>query len=491
MRFCGTSWIAAISVVVLFITTGAAVAGTQEQQDQQDQTTSKPKPAGRALPQADSAAQDPSGDQESVAPLRHNTQPLTGVQSQTLGLPQVLHSYLVPGFQYSNVGSNLGAPTALNQTPAAGWNSTSYVVGAVSLLRTWSAAELAVNYSGGGYFSSDGNLGNGSLHQLELAQIFQWRRWQFQLLDEFSFLPEASFGFGAGTSISIPGIGGNLGSPYTTLQISYKPSQSIFTSYGTRYSNALTPQAAYAISPRASINFAGSYGILRFSDSGNINSDDVIFNGGYNYALSKKDTIGVLYRFSAYRYLGNPQALDDHLFEAAYGHKITGRLTLELFVGPEFTTFRVPIENATHNLGTAGGVGVRYEWGGNKLTANYSRGLTNGSGIQIGSNTDLVQTGLDRWLSRRWRGNVNFGYARNRGLENSPASKSSSAFDSYYIGSALTRPIGRDLELTFAYQAQIQISNPVVCVGGSCNGNYVQHRITMAFSWHAMPVVLR
>lgn len=456
-------------------------------QEQQAPSESNPKPTGRVLSPVAYPDQDPNGDQDSTPALRPDTQPLTGVQNLTLGSPQVLHSFWEPGVQYSNVV----ASTALNQTAAAGWNSTSYIVGSISLLQTWSHAQFSVNYSGGGYFSSDSSQGSGSLHQLGLVQTLEWQRWQFELLDQFTYLPDVAFGFGVGTGISIPGIGGNLGSALPGLQSNYQPSQSIFTSFGTRYSNSLTPQAVYTLSPRASVNFAGSYGILRFLEAGNISSDDAILNVGYNYSFSRKDTIGVLYRFTAFRYLGNLQALNDHVLEAAYGRKITGRLTLQLFVGPEITTFRVPIGSATHQAGSAGSAALKYGSGLNNLAVSYTHGLSNGSGVQVGSTADQLQTDVDRQLSQYWGGNVNFGYARNRSLGNTSGSQNPQGFNAYYMGGGLGRPVSRDLSLSLNYSVQIQTSNQAVCATGVCGRSYAEHRVSLGFSWHTAPFVLR
>jgi hypothetical protein len=484
MRCLGKTLIIAFVVAIGLFSLGAALACAQ---DQQSEDTSKPKPAGRAYPPVGYPDQDPSGDQDSTPPLQPDTRPLTGVQNPTLGSPEIRHSYWMPGFQYNNMIRS----TALNQANAPGWNSTSYITGNVSLLQAWSNSQLSVNYSGGGFFSTDSSQGNGYIHQFGLVQTFKWQRWQLALLDQFSYLPETSFGFGVRTGISAPGVGGSLGPSLPGLQNSYLPNQSILTSFGARYSNSITTQAVYAFSPRSSINVAATYGILRFLQAGNVNSDDMIFDVGYNYTFGKKDTIGVLYRLTADRFPGNPQALNDHVAQAAYGRKITGRLALQLFGGPEIITFRVPIGNETQQVRGSGGAALNCAWGRNNLSLTYTHGLSNGSGAQIGSSTDQVQSGLARRLSRHWQGNVNFGYARNGSLGNSGVSQNSQVYNSYYASGSLSRPLGRDANLSLAYTAQIQASSQAVCAAGTCNTSYTQHQITLGFSWHARPFVLR
>ena len=72
---------------------------------------------------------------------------------------------------------------------------------------------------------------------------------------------------------------------------------------------------------------------MRFLESGNVESNDAILSLGYDYQVSRRDTLGILYRYTDYRYLGNPQAIEDHVAQLAYGHKITGRTSMQLFAG--------------------------------------------------------------------------------------------------------------------------------------------------------------
>jgi hypothetical protein len=472
-----------IALASALLAGSAAQSSAQEQPQQQDQVTSKPKPAGRTLTVGGYPDQDAAGDQESPPPLRPDNQPLTGVQNPTLGSPQTLHSYWVPGIQYGNTVSS----TPLDPLAPVGWNSTSYIVGALSLLQVWPHAELAVNYSGGGILASY-NRGNGSLHQFDVVQMFDWKRWKFVFLDGFSYLPESATTFGIATGIATPGIGGDLGSALSGLQKTYQPGQTIFNSVGPRYSNSFAPQALYEISARGSINFAGSYGILRFSEPGNIDSNDGILNVGYNYVLTKNDAIGVLYRFAAFRYIGNPQALNDHVVQAAYFHGITGRLALQLFVGPELTTFRVPFEGVRHVLGPSAGATFLYTRRSNNLSLTYRHALNSGSGVLIGADTDQLEAMLGRRLTRRWSGDLDFGYALNRSLIKSGPAEISPVYNSFYVGGGLHHSFSPDSVFYVSYVGRFQTGQSV-CV--SCSANYTQHNITVGFSWHARPFVIR
>src|SRR5260370_11050176 len=366
----------------------------------------------------------------------------------------------MPGFQYSH----LVRSDSLYQPTTANWNTTSYIVGNLSLLETWNRSPLAVNHSGGGSVSTDQLQGNNYYHQLGLIQAFNWQRWQLIFIDQFSYLPQAQFGFGVSSNLDIPGIGGPLQPSLPGLQTNYQPNQSILTSLGPRYSNSITTQIAYDISPRSLLTLSGSYGILRFVQIGNIDTNDAIFSIGYNYALSQKDSIGVLYRFSSYRYIGDPQAFNSHAAILSYGHKVTGKLALQLFGGPEVTTFRLPISNENNRISAAGGATVTYASPRTGLSITYSHGVTGGSGQLTGTNTDQLQNTINYQLSRVWKGNLTLGFARNTSLGLSATSQGSQAFDSWFAGGGLSRPLGRTANLTLWYTASIQSSRLPVCV---------------------------
>jgi hypothetical protein len=125
------------------------------------------------------------------------------------------------------------------------------------------------------------------------------------------------------------------------------------------------------------------------------------------------------------------------------------------------------------------------------LSLTYNHGVSNGSGVQLGASTDLVESRLTHRFSRYWNGNFNFGYARNDGLGNLAASQNSQAFNSYYIGGEISRPIGRSSNLSLGYTAQIQTSTQANCASGNCDTSYTSHRIFSALSWHARPFMLR
>src|SRR5215469_17333194 len=127
-----------IIVQVLLIVVALALVpfASCAQDEPPAETNAPPRPAGISFPTI--------GIEPAQGELQPDLSPLTGVQNATLGIPEMRHSYWVPGLQFSsNITSN-----DYSQTNNA-WNAENYFIGNVSLLEAWNRGTLALNYSGG------------------------------------------------------------------------------------------------------------------------------------------------------------------------------------------------------------------------------------------------------------------------------------------------------------------------------------------------------
>jgi hypothetical protein len=327
--------------------------------------------------------------------------------------------------------------------------------------------------------------GNGDFQQLAANYQFDGRRWQALLIDQFSYLPQSSFGFGGGIGggLSTPGVSGTLAVPVSTLGQTYIPGQTNLGALGPQYSNSSALQFTYKVSGRGSLTVAGVFGILRFVNPGNINSDMETGVLGYDYAVTRNDSVGLTYRFGAFRFPGEPQALNDQTVQLQYGRKITGRLALKLAAGPELITLRIPVANMRRTVTGSGNASLSYALAkGTSVELHYMHGVTGGAGVFQGANTDQIGAGLTKQLSRVWSGNLSFGYARNGQIL---AAANASSFDNWFAGAGLSRSIGHMTYLSFGYQAQIQAGSTIP---GSTS--YTVHQINVSFQWHTRPFVL-
>jgi hypothetical protein len=358
------------------------------------------------------------------------------------------------------------------------------------MLQAWTHSTFSTNYSGGGFFSSDPIQGNGQYHQLAMAYEIDEKRWQLLFVDQFSYLPQTAFGFGGPTGLALPGVTGTLAVPLPGLESTYLPNQTIFTTTGPRYSNASAAQLTYAVSPRGSITIAGVYGALRFIDPGNVDSDSVIVKVGYDYALSRKDSVGLAYRFGAYHFPGSSQAVGDQVAEVIYGRKITGRLALKLAGGPEVINFRIPIGVSTQKITGSANATLTYAFARGSVALGYTHDVSGGSGVFTGSTIDQANATWNRQLTQAWSGSLSFGYAKNQPIL-SPGGITPPVYGAWLAGAGLNRPLGRTANLSLAYQAQIQNANVAVCNSPSCGTSRTLNQIFLTFQWTTRPLVMR
>jgi hypothetical protein len=466
-----------------FVVSATAVTAQEPQEPQQEpEAQGKPKPAARGIP----SLNDPNAtveNTENTTPWRPDTAPATGMQTPSIGAPELAHSYWVPGLEY---GSTIQS-RPLGQNALDGWYANNYVGGDLSMLVASSRSQFGFNYSGGGYFTTDSQQSNGWYSQLSAGENFTLSRMQIQLFDYFSYIPDSQFGFAGGTGLALPGINGTLGPAIPGLGAAIIPNQSIYAALGPRYSNAFAAQTTYDLSRRSSLTFGGSYGLLNFTQPGNVDNDMTIGTAGYNYALNRTDSLGLLYRFSAFHFSGEPQAIGNHVISAVYMKKITQRLALSLFGGPQITTYRVPIGNQTRSVSGSGGATISYAFEHGSIGASYFDGLTGGGGVLLGSNTNQATVTLNHQLGRVWNGYVNFGYSHNSSL-GSVSGAPSPAYNDWFVGGGVSRPIGRETNFSFAYSARLESTSGTACTGTNCS--YTQNLISISLQFHTRPFVL-
>src|ERR1700757_1250315 len=265
-------------LVLLILGAGTVVSVTwaqDTQAPQEPETQAKPKPAARGIPSLGNVnAEEENAVEGPLAGWRADTAPLTGLQAPSIGSPELKHSYLVPGLQYGSMIQNQPSGNG----SSGDWYSSNYFGANLSLLEEWRRSQFAVNCTSGGFVTTQPGQSNGWYQQLALGQSMVWERWQMQILDQFSYLPESQFGFGAGTGLALPGIGESLGPSVPGIGSSVLPNQSIYAAVGPRYSNAFVGQISYQLTRRSSLTLGGAYGILRFTQAGNLDSDSYLGN---------------------------------------------------------------------------------------------------------------------------------------------------------------------------------------------------------------------
>jgi len=471
---------------------------TQAQQDQgqtpqgqqNEEQPAAPIPAYRS-PLASAAGNDDS-DEEEAQPLTPDTRALAGAQNLSLGSLENDHSYWQPHIDISgSVDSNpQEGPNTSN------WGTWTSFSGGVDVHRTSGNSDLTLSYLGGGMIASGTDASNGVMQQLGVVDGFRLRRWTLSFLDQMSYLPGSGFGFAGLGGAGLPASGS------TGLNTTFgPPEQAVLTGLGQSIANAFSTEADVNLTPRASLTFVGGYSLLHYSESGLLDSTDASFRGGYNYLLTRNDTIAFLYTYTGIRYGNFNQSIDTHTVQGSFARRITGRLAFQVAAGPQIALFRTPIPsgsgssesgtstNASTELYWSLNMNLRYQLQRTALALSYNHGVSSGSGVLGGSVADTVSGSATRQMSRTFSSGLTGGYSRNSGLAIGSTTPTSQTFDYWFAGATFSHPIGRTLGLTLSYQMQYQDSNGSFCIGPACGTSVIRHLISFGVGWHEKPLL--
>ncbi len=476
---------------------GAGAARAQQQgQDQnqppENQGQQQPAPDQGAKPQgpipayrSPLAGAADNEEEETTTEITPDNNSLTGVQTLGLGMTNE-HSYWQP---YANLFVSEDSNPAQTTGPTS-WGTWTSISGGVDIHKISESNDLELSYLGGGMFSTDSSVSNGVVQSLTFSDKKLFHRWALSIMDDLSYLPESALGFG-GLGTTLPGgIGGGT----------FGPGQSLLVGQGQNLGNAFDAEADVFLTGRTSLTFVGGYSTLNYFDSDLLNYGTANARAGYNYEISRKDTIGVDYTFSNTNYSNFHQSIIDHMFQVAYGRRVTGRLAFQIAAGPEIATFQVPI--ATGTGGTGGetsspttnvywslNTNLLYALRRTALSLAYNHGVGGGGGVLAGSDGDTVTGSITRQMTRLFSSGITGGYSRNRGLAvlNTTNPLGSQTFDYWFGGGNFSYPIGRTLALSLTYQFQYQTSGTAFCIGTPCATDLLRNTISVGLSWRDRP----
>jgi hypothetical protein len=483
------------SVALFLLAMGSVIAQAQPQNSQPGGAPAGNSQPGDKSPQASAdqpaAVPGSSGNiQELGNPpkVMPSERPLAGAQVLSLGAAPTGHTLWSP---YLSASGIFDSNPLVDQN--GGWTAWSMVAGGIDIRRVSRTSDTIFRYDGTGWFSNIGGNNTGGTtfgtwnmsnsQQLGIAETFDWGRLTVGLMDQGAFFPQAFFGFNTGSAL--------VDSASIGLQPGLESSQSILTARGQRLSNTSVLQIGVHLTPRSSLVAVGSYGILHFFENSLVNDNDILLQGGYNYDLSRKDTIAVLYQFGGYRFPRAGQSFDFHSVQFSFARRVTDRFTFQIAAGPDLTFSRRPIiANSGSTIGSLGtGNGRQLFWSLQSLLnyrfrllsldLNYLHGVNNGSGVLLGSIVDTASGGVTRQMSRSLQIGLVGGYSRNRGFA-ALATDNLQTYDYGYAGLNFYRRLGKALNFNFGYQAQYQTSNTAFSFTGT---TFLRHEVQAGLVW--------
>jgi hypothetical protein len=418
--------------------------------------------------------------------------PLSGAEVLTPGSARAARSYLLPSIQYTGYADTEGSSRGgVSQTEKA-----STFVGSVVLQRVGKHSELDLNYAGGGFFYTGYLTGvnntspNGTFQELAFTQTFSSARWKWLLGDEGAYLPESSFGFGGFGGLSSFGLGATMGfqGTATALNPTLAPDQTILTGRARRLSNLAVTELDYQAGARSSFTVSGAFGTLQFLDPGFLDSNQWILRAGYNYSLSPRDVISIMYDHFYFRYHEPDSDILYRGFELAYGHKITGRLSLQLSAGPMTNDVAKPLGGSVLKSFISTYDALQYHLPRVDLGISFMRFTTSGAGVLFGAETDLTALSAARQLTRQLYATLDLGHAFNQALFKTSASQGRAEYETWQAGVNLSREFGQHMSFYFNYYVQHQISTNSACFGNTCRTLSLRQVGGVGINLHTRPI---
>jgi hypothetical protein len=418
--------------------------------------------------------------------MKADTRPLAGAESITLGSLIGERSYLRPGFL---VGQSADSNAHFQFNGQSGFLTATVLAGHLTLEHLSKRNEFSGAYQGGGVLYENNSQLNSTFHLGALSDSIMFRRATLILSDRGGYLPGFYAGLGGvafGGAFSLGGLGNMPG-----LNPSFLPTRGIISGAGGYFNTALA-QLEYRPTARSTVTLAGSFQTLSSTQAGFVDSNATILQTGYDRGLTSRDTVSVFYSASLIRYSGIAESVDAHFIAFSYGRRVTGRLALQLYAGPEIYSVAVPGQSQTHTFAGGGGK-LTYRWSRSYADVSYWRGLTAGSGVLTGAQTDYVSAGLNRQLSRAWSGGLTGNYNFNSGLSKPNSGTSASGVVTrqyqYWTGTAnLTRTLGRLARLNFFYSFQTQNSNQAFTNASGTGQSVLRHLFGVTFNFDYRPV---
>lgn len=411
----------------------------------------------------------------------------SGAEEFTAGTRERLRSYFFPSFQVSEMADSNSPFTS----GAHEFETIDTLTGRLTLQKVEKHSQLAADYVGGEQIYNHHSEFNATIHQLGITESYQGRRWGFLLDDRATYLPEAAFGYGGFGWMGAlgPSLGGAFGSILATLNPAFDPNAGLLTGRGSRISNAAVAQIQYAAGAHSSITVTGSYELLHFRTPGFIDTRDAFFLAAYSRSLTPRDYFGINYGFGLFRYPQGGESFQTNLLELSYGHRITGRLALEVGGGPQLNVFKNPVTGSSTPLTWTAYGSLDYRFHRGAVGLSYYRYTANGDGLLAGADTHLVRLAWSMQLTRNWSGSLGPGYAHSRSLSQTTSGENDYAYDSVYAGASLSRGLGRYTTMFFTYNLQSQGSNTAPCLAGNC-GTSLQHLVGIGFDWHPRQITI-
>ena len=292
---------------------------------------------------------------------------------------------------------------------------TSSVSATVGYVNKQKRYPFTMNYGGGYIWTLSGPAyQTGQFHRMALTQGIEFKRWNINLGNNFSYTPQSpTVGFAG-----IPGIGDIVG--VTTTPSS---SQSILTESTPVLDNASSGDIAYTLNYATSVDVGGGYELLRFPNVAALEYNTVNGFALLNRRLSARNSIYGRATYVLFAYQGTPVSITTGLAQLGIRRRWTRNLTTDISAGPQqlksSTSGLVP-----SSLSYAINATTIYQRRLSTVTGAYVHGTVGGSGYLYGGAVDSAIGNYSREFNAKTQMGLVGGYYHTAALNNTGATNS-------------------------------------------------------------------
>jgi len=440
------------------------------------------------------------GDQSSSTPADAGAQsapgPVGGVEAYRFPDASLSRSLFVPRFTFQQLfDNNTGYATT---SSASQEDAVTTITGGFSLQSVGRVSTFSMDESSQGLIYDRQQQPNGVVEQANATEKITLRRWNLLFGEQFSYLPNSAFGLGGlgylgGGTSGFSGVG--LVTGFNPFQL---PSQTIASPNVSQFSTASIFQGQYLINAKSSVNGSVVVGFLHFVGSDLLNNRTVTARFGYDKSVTGRDTINFSYQATILDYPSGISGFVTHYAQMGYRRILTGRLQATISAGPSITQFstmkgQTTVPGGATLVSWSLASSLNYLLRNGSLSVQYSHGTGGGSGYLAGSMSDQLSGSFSHNISRVWKASLLGGFAHNGAFQQTAGTGISptAAFNYWYAGGSISRPIGHYSSLAFSYNASQQTSNATTCVNGvSCGPVALVQVVGITLNWSTRPYAI-
>jgi hypothetical protein len=316
---------------------------------------------------------------------------------------------------------------------------------------------FSVTYTGGYTFTLTGpGYSTGEFQRMLISQGFVNRKWNVNVSDNVSYLPQApTLGFSGIPGTGEP-IGGSGSAPSTT--------QSVLTLNTHVVNNNAAIQVVDNESHALSFQFGGTSNILRYPNNDGIDTDAAAANAGATWHLNGRNSITAIYAFSEFGYPDYGDNFSTETGTIGFQHQWTRHVSTQIAAGPEWiSSINAPVQSGTgpsatnvtapSSLTAAASASASYQLRDSSMSVFYTRTTNGGGGYLFGGEVDSVSGNLSKEFHKTLDIGLSAGYMRTSELV------TSAIINATFGGAEATWRVGRYVDVFATYSALSQSSD--------------------------------